>query len=322
MINVPTRCNCSLAAAAAGSTIDTLPSAEHCGDNQRAAPEMGSTTGIPIVDGIQAGVGCGRDDGASGNGSACGPLVDFPQACQLQHAAVLRGNPVRLFGCSLALLPFVVTVGYNQTNRRLRNGPMNDFFSCRVSRLALIMRLPIDKSLAQLGTSSPAVVCKLRLRIDIAGHRISLWIGLVGNYDHLLAGCDVVAWLLLAHSGSESSTGNNNCAHWLGGVFRVKRPHIKNYPAIIPATKYTYTTMTEFIQLTTTTASEQEALEPGLQKPLVDRRLAACVHISGPIRSIYRWQGELCDAVEFHCSVKSLAVHAEQLMQIIRHAQP
>lgn len=76
--------------------------------------------------------------------------------------------------------------------------------------------------------------------------------------------------------------------------------------------------MTEFIQLTTTTASEQEALE--LAQLLVDRRLAACVHISGPIRSIYRWQGEMCDAVEFHCSVKSLAVHAEQLMQTIRQA--
>lgn len=76
--------------------------------------------------------------------------------------------------------------------------------------------------------------------------------------------------------------------------------------------------MTEFIELTTTTASEQEALE--LAQLLVDQRMAACVQISGPIRSIYRWEGELCNAVEFRCSVKSLATHAARLMQIIRQA--
>ena len=76
--------------------------------------------------------------------------------------------------------------------------------------------------------------------------------------------------------------------------------------------------MTEFIELTTTTASEQEALK--LARLLVDQRLAACVQISAPMRSIYRWQGELCEGVEFRCSIKSLATHAAQLMQIIRQA--
>ena len=63
--------------------------------------------------------------------------------------------------------------------------------------------------------------------------------------------------------------------------------------------------MTEFIELTTTTATEDEALQ--LARLLVDQRLAACVQVSGPIRSIYRWQGEVCEAVEFRCSIKSLA---------------
>ncbi len=76
--------------------------------------------------------------------------------------------------------------------------------------------------------------------------------------------------------------------------------------------------MTEFIELTTTTASEQEALK--LARILIDQRLAACVQISGPIRSIYHWQGELCEAVEYQCSIKSLAIHAARLMQIIRQA--
>ncbi len=76
--------------------------------------------------------------------------------------------------------------------------------------------------------------------------------------------------------------------------------------------------MTEFIELTTTTATQQEALK--LARLLVDQRLAACVQISGPIRSIYRWHGELSDSVEFRCSVKSLATHAAQLMQVVRQA--
>jgi periplasmic divalent cation tolerance protein len=76
--------------------------------------------------------------------------------------------------------------------------------------------------------------------------------------------------------------------------------------------------MSEFIELTTTTATEDEALKLG--RMLIDLRLAACVQITGPIRSIYRWQGEVCDAAEFRCSVKSLAAHTTRLMQTIRRA--
>jgi periplasmic divalent cation tolerance protein len=31
-----------------------------------------------------------------------------------------------------------------------------------------------------------------------------------------------------------------------------------------------------------------------IAEPLVGEQLAACVNIVGPIRSIYRWQGEIC----------------------------
>ena len=31
-----------------------------------------------------------------------------------------------------------------------------------------------------------------------------------------------------------------------------------------------------------------------IAEPLVGEQLAACVNILGPIRSIYRWQGEIC----------------------------
>lgn len=76
--------------------------------------------------------------------------------------------------------------------------------------------------------------------------------------------------------------------------------------------------MTEFIELTTTTATEEEALK--LARLLVQQRLASCVQVSGPIQSIYRWQGEICQATEFQCSVKSLAALTERLVRTIRGA--
>ena len=44
---------------------------------------------------------------------------------------------------------------------------------------------------------------------------------------------------------------------------------------------------------------------------LVEGRLAACVQISGPIESIYRWQGKLETANEWQCVAKtSMAKYA------------
>lgn len=76
--------------------------------------------------------------------------------------------------------------------------------------------------------------------------------------------------------------------------------------------------MTEFIELTTTTATEDEAIK--LARLLVQQRLACCVQISGPMQSIYRWQGEICQATEFQCNVKSLATLTERLVRTVRGA--
>ena len=73
--------------------------------------------------------------------------------------------------------------------------------------------------------------------------------------------------------------------------------------------------VTEFIQITTTTASEQEAY--ALSRQLVDQRLAACVQVSGPIRSFYRWQGETCEASEFRCTIKSISALRERIVEAI-----
>ncbi len=61
--------------------------------------------------------------------------------------------------------------------------------------------------------------------------------------------------------------------------------------------------MTGFVQITTTTATEQQAEQ--IARALVDERLAACVQITGPIRSVYRWQAKVEQATEWLCVVKS-----------------
>ena len=61
--------------------------------------------------------------------------------------------------------------------------------------------------------------------------------------------------------------------------------------------------MTEFVQLTTTTGTRQDAEE--LAAELVSRRLAGCVQVSGPIHSTFRWQGKVESSEEWMCTVKT-----------------
>lgn len=52
--------------------------------------------------------------------------------------------------------------------------------------------------------------------------------------------------------------------------------------------------MNEHIQVATTTGNKDDAQR--IAAALVERRLAACVQVHGPIASTYRWQGEVqCD---------------------------
>jgi periplasmic divalent cation tolerance protein len=43
---------------------------------------------------------------------------------------------------------------------------------------------------------------------------------------------------------------------------------------------------------------------------LIERRLAACVQIDGPVTSIYRWQGVMETAEEFRCTCKTSVARA------------
>ncbi len=61
--------------------------------------------------------------------------------------------------------------------------------------------------------------------------------------------------------------------------------------------------MAELIQILTTVEREEEA--EGIASELVERRLAACVQIVGPIASTYRWNGEVQSAEEWQCWIKT-----------------
>lgn len=50
--------------------------------------------------------------------------------------------------------------------------------------------------------------------------------------------------------------------------------------------------MTEARVILVTVPSHEEGER--MAEALVGERLAACVHLIGPIRSVYRWQGKLC----------------------------
>jgi periplasmic divalent cation tolerance protein len=59
----------------------------------------------------------------------------------------------------------------------------------------------------------------------------------------------------------------------------------------------------DFMQVVTTVDSEDSA--ELLARGIVDARLAACVQIVGPIRSLYWWEGSIDDAREWRLVIKT-----------------
>jgi periplasmic divalent cation tolerance protein len=76
--------------------------------------------------------------------------------------------------------------------------------------------------------------------------------------------------------------------------------------------------MTPQYQVTTTAPTEDEAI--GLARAAVERRHAACAQVSGPIVSIYRWQGQVEANDEWRCVFKTSAAALSQLTTFLRGA--
>jgi periplasmic divalent cation tolerance protein len=71
-----------------------------------------------------------------------------------------------------------------------------------------------------------------------------------------------------------------------------------------------------YVQVTTTTATQEEARQ--IARTSVERRLAACAQVLGPIVSTYWWQGGVETAGEWMCLLKTPASEFESLAGHIR----
>lgn len=72
----------------------------------------------------------------------------------------------------------------------------------------------------------------------------------------------------------------------------------------------------EPIMVFVTCGSEEEAYR--ISRTLVEETLAACVNVVSPIRSIYRWEGKVCDEKEWLLIIKTQKRHFETVAQRIK----
>jgi periplasmic divalent cation tolerance protein len=76
----------------------------------------------------------------------------------------------------------------------------------------------------------------------------------------------------------------------------------------------------DYYLVMTTTETEDIAVQ--LAKMLVEQRLARCVNIVKGVRSIYSWQGELCDESECMLMIKTGHIKLAELMEMLREEHP
>src|SRR5262249_9373183 len=74
--------------------------------------------------------------------------------------------------------------------------------------------------------------------------------------------------------------------------------------------------MANYLQVSTAAGSGEEAER--IAAALVERRLAACVQVMGPVRSVYRWQGAVERADEWLCLVKTTSKRYAEVESAIR----
>lgn len=73
--------------------------------------------------------------------------------------------------------------------------------------------------------------------------------------------------------------------------------------------------MASYLQIETTAATVAEAQR--IAAMLVERRLAACVHIAGPIESVYRWQDAIEQSQEWTCTIKTRGDRFDEVAKAI-----
>jgi periplasmic divalent cation tolerance protein len=74
--------------------------------------------------------------------------------------------------------------------------------------------------------------------------------------------------------------------------------------------------MSETIVVLVTCGSEEQATN--IANSLVDERLASCVNIISPVRSIYRWEGKIWDEKEWMLIIKTKKKRFEDLEKKVK----
>jgi periplasmic divalent cation tolerance protein len=74
--------------------------------------------------------------------------------------------------------------------------------------------------------------------------------------------------------------------------------------------------MSEAIVVLVTCGTEDEAVE--IAHALVEERLAACVNLISPVRSIYRWEGKIWDEKEWMLIIKTQKRRFEELEKKVK----
>src|SRR4030043_635875 len=78
--------------------------------------------------------------------------------------------------------------------------------------------------------------------------------------------------------------------------------------------------MEMFIQVVKATDKREGAGR--IARSLVEARLAGCVQIAGPVKSVYRWKGKIETAGEWLCLIKSREDLYGAIEQAIRSLHP
>src|SRR4030042_5753262 len=78
--------------------------------------------------------------------------------------------------------------------------------------------------------------------------------------------------------------------------------------------------MTDYIQVVTTTEKKEDAHR--IARSVVERRLAGCVQVIGPITSTYRWKEAIETAEEGMCVIKNRKDLYLELEKSIREVHP
>ncbi len=85
--------------------------------------------------------------------------------------------------------------------------------------------------------------------------------------------------------------------------------------------------MSKYIEIITTTSTKNDA--ENITNVLMNKRLASCVQIKGPIESTYWWKNEIAKAEEWQCIIKTkkklykkiekevLSIHPYEVPEII-----